>query len=298
MLIVIAGGTGFLGAPLADACAAEGHDVLVLTRRPPAGPARHVSFAPWAPADPNGDWQHALDRADAVVNLAGTSIAGRRWTAAHKAAIRESRLTATRSLVDAILRRTPAPALVSASAIGYYGDRGSEILTESSPAGSDFLAGVCVQWEAEAMRAAAATRVAIVRTGIVLDRSGGALEKMLLPFRLFAGGPLGSGGQYMSWIHRDDWVHLVRRLATGAGKGPFNATAPNPVTNREFASELGRALGRPSFMPAPAFALKIAVGEMAGPLLLASQRVIPSRAPEIGFTFTYQTLPEALAAIL
>lgn len=298
MKIVIAGGTGFLGRPLAAALAADGHDLVVLTRRPGRrAAATRITETHWDPHDSAAEWTGALDGASAVVNLAGEPIAGRRWTAAHKARIRDSRLAATRRIVEALARPASPPALVSASAIGYYGDRGAETLTEASAPGDDFLAKVSVEWEAAAMTAASRTRVALVRTGIVLARGGGALQKMLLPFKLFAGGPLGSGTQYMSWIHRDDWIGLVRWLVTSAAQGPFNATAPNPVTNKEFSTALGRALHRPSFVPAPAFALRIAVGEMAGPLLLSSQRVLPVRAQEAGFTFKYPTLPEALRAI-
>lgn len=297
MRIVLAGGTGFLGRPLAAAFAAEGHDVIVLTRRPAAGAGR-LHCVQWDPGAAAAAWTGALDGAAVVVNLAGESIAGRRWTAAHLARVRESRIGATRHLVSAIARLTPPPALVSASATGFYGDRGDEILTEASTPGEDVLAKICVDWEAEAMKAAPRSRVALVRTGIVLERDGGALQKMRLPFRLFAGGPLGSGRQHMSWIHRDDWVALVRWIAMSTVQGPVNATAPAPVTNRGFSTALGRALHRPSFMPAPAFALRIAVGRMAGPLLLSSQRVIPARAQEAGFAFTYPTLPEALHAIL
>jgi uncharacterized protein (TIGR01777 family) len=188
---------------------------------------------------------------------------------------------------------------VSGSAVGYYGPLGDAIATEQAPAGSDFLARVCVQWEAEAERAASPrTRVVCVRTGIVLAKDGGALPQMLLPFKLGAGGPVGSGRQYWPWIHRQDWIDLVRwTIQTPAASGPVNAVAPNPVTNKEFARALGRAMHRPAFMPAPAFALRLMLGEMADSLLLSGQRAVPSVAERAGFTFRYTRLDDALQAI-
>jgi uncharacterized protein (TIGR01777 family) len=299
MNVVIAGGTGFLGRALTAALVADRHQVLILSRRPAAvRTGSGVTATTWDPERHAGDLVRVVQRADAVVNLAGESIDGRRWNDAYKERIRQSRLSATTRLVEAIRQTSPAPALISASAIGYYGDRGDATLTETSPPGSDFLARVCVEWEKAALAAAPHARVALVRTGIVLDKSNGALPRMLLPFKLFAGGPLGSGRQYMSWIHVADWVALARWLVTTTSlTGPFNATAPNPVTNREFATALGTALHRPSFMPAPAFAIKLAVGEMAGPLVLGSERVIPARALEAGFSFKYPELGQALHAL-
>jgi uncharacterized protein (TIGR01777 family) len=294
MQVVVAGGSGFLGQALVGQLEAGGHEVRVLSRRP-ASP-RDVA---WVPDGTVGPWAEALARADAVVNLAGASIAGARWTAAHKARIRDSRLRATRSLVAAIQASTRRPGVfLSGSAIGYYGPRGDEPITEQTPPGSDFLAGVSRDWETEALRAAGNTRVVLLRTGIVLERDGGALPQMALPFKLFAGGPVGSGRQYYSWIHRDDWVGLVLwALRAGSVSGPLNLTAPNPERNREFARALGHALHRPAFMPAPAFALRIALGEMADALLLGGQRVLPEVARDQGFQFRYATLDRALAAI-
>lgn len=190
--------------------------------------------------------------------------------------------------------------MASASAIGYYGDRGNEELTEASDPGDDFLARLCVRWEREAMRAnSPQTRVVLIRTGIVLDPDGGALARMLPPFRAGVGGPLGSGRQYMSWIHRNDWVSLVRWMITNdLVGGPINATAPEPVTNKDFSRTLGRALHRPSLLRAPAFALRLLLGEMTDPLLLASQRVLPARADALGFQFAYPRLEPALQALL
>ena len=300
MKIVIAGGTGFLGRPLARALAAS-HTVVILSRQPtppPAdGPARIV---PWNPTT-TGAWAEEIDGAGAVINLAGTSIAGRRWSPAHKRRILDSRIDATRALADAIRAAAHPPhVFVSGSAVGYYGPLGDELVTEAHPAGRDFLAGVCAAWELEATRRARdATRVVCVRTGLVLDQHGGALPQMLLPFKIGAGGPLGSGRQYWPWIHRDDWVALVRwAIDTPSASGPVNATAPNPVTNAELSRALGRALHRPAFMPAPAFALRIALGEMADALLLSGQRAVPAKALELGFVFRHTQIDAALRAIL
>jgi uncharacterized protein (TIGR01777 family) len=298
--IVIAGGSGFLGRPLAERLASEGHRVVVLGRRPPAVPTAALRFVEWSADGSTEAWAAEIEDADAVVNLTGESIAGKRWSAAHKARILDSRVNATRALVEAIGRAAKPPAVfVSGSAVGYYGPLGDDIATEDRTAGSDFLASVCVQWEAEAARAASArTRLACVRTGLVLDRDGGALPQMLPPFWFGAGGPVGSGRQYWPWIHRADWINLVCWiLQTPAVAGAVNATAPEPVTNAEFARALGRALHRPAFMPAPAFALRLMLGEMADALLLSGQRAVPAKAERLGFAFAYTHLDDALAAI-
>jgi uncharacterized protein len=297
--IVVAGGTGFLGSPLTARLAADGHDVVVLTRR--AGSVAGARTAVWTPdGSAVGSWAAELDEATAVVNLAGESIAGKRWSAAHKQEILDSRIRATRSLAVAIARAARPPSvLVSGSAVGYYGPRGDEVVTEATPPGRDFLARVCVQWEDEANRAAGPqTRVVSVRTGLVLERDGGALPKMLPPFKVGVGGPVGSGRQYWPWIHRADWIDLVRwSIDTESVTGPLNATAPNPVTNAEFAAALGRALRRPALIPAPAFALRLILGEMADALLLSGQRAVPATAETLGFRFKYARLDDALAAI-
>jgi hypothetical protein len=280
MKIVVAGGTGFLGRPLAAALAADGHDVVARGR--------------------SGVAASDIDGAGVVVNLAGESIAGRRWSASHKQRILDSRVQATRSLVSAIqAAAAPPPVFISGSAVGYYGPLGDAAVTEASPAGSDFLAQVCVQWEREALIAASdRTRVVCIRTGLVLEKDGGALPQMLPPFRFGAGGPVGSGRQCWPWIHRDDWIALVRwAITTPTVNGPINATAPSPVTNAEFARALGRAMHRPAFMPAPAFALRFLLGEMADGLLLSGQRAVPAKAQRLGFQFKYAKLDDALAAI-
>lgn len=303
MRIVIAGGSGFLGSPLAEVYAEEGHEVRVLTRALAPGESRHdpgtgvpgVTRVGWRPDAQAGPWALALDGADALINLAGESIGDLRWTPQRKAALRDSRIVPTRSLVAAIGEvKSPPRVFISGSAVGYYGPSADEVKTEESPAGHDFLAHLCEDWEAEARRAVPHTRVVVLRTGLVLERSGGALAKMLPPFRMFAGGPMGSGRQYMSWIHRIDWIEMVRWIVeTTAVAGPVNLTAPEPVTNREFARALGRALHRPSLIPAPSFALKLLLGEMARPLTLEGQRVIPARAKALGFHFRYPDIDQA-----
>ena len=311
MKIVIPGGSGFLGRALCDALLQDGYEVVILTRALDSGVVVHeagtglpgLSNAGWKPdgTDGVGLWAKLLDGADAVVNLAGEPIVARRWSAAQKTRIRDSRVLGTRSIVGAIQAATHSPAvLVNASAIGIYGDRGDEELTEASAAGDDFLAQTCLDWEAETREAEAHVgRLAILRGGIALEADGGALVKMLPPFKAFVGGPLGTGHQYMSWIHRADWVDLVRWVvATKTASGIFNATAPAPVTNAAFSKALGRALGRPSLLPAPAFALRLALGEMADALLLGGQRVLPSRAQELGFNFRFSTIDHALVSIL
>jgi uncharacterized protein (TIGR01777 family) len=301
MRILIAGGTGFLGSALNAQLIADGHHTVILTRQPPSTrPAhQHTTYETWSPNGQTGAWAKALDNADAVINLSGESIAGKRWSDAQKQKIRDSRLLATRSLTAAIRNAPKAPrAFISGSAVGYYGDRGDETITESSTPGDDFLAHVCKDWETAATTVGDLTRVVLVRTGIVLDRRGGALPKMLPPFYLFAGGPIGSGRQYMPWIHKIDWVRLVSWAATNdAARGPVNATAPTPVTNREFSTALGHALRRPSMLAAPPFALRLALGEMADALLLSGQRALPVRAADAGFSFRFSNIDEALAGI-
>jgi uncharacterized protein len=297
MNIVISGGTGFLGRPLAEALARDGHQVVVLTRQASSpGPVRRVT---WQPDGSIGPWAAEVDGAGAVINLAGESIAGRRWSTAHKNRVLESRVLVTKSLTEAIRRASPPPAvLISGSAVGYYGPLDDRVATEDTPAGHDFLASVCVKWETEAMQVSSLIRVVCLRTGLVLERDGGALPPMLTPFWFGAGGPVGSGRQFWPWIHRQDWIDLVRfAVANRACIGPMNATAPHPVMNREFAKALGRAMHRPAFMPAPEVALKLMMGEMAEALVLSGQRAIPEKAKRLGFTFTYDTLDAALASL-
>lgn len=298
MKIVLAGATGFLGRPLTEALAADGHELVGLTRKPRGGGFREVA---WQPDGTAGPWATEIDGADVVVNLAGESIASGRWTSARKQALRDSRLRSTGSLVAAIDRAARRPALLlSSSAVGYYGPRGDEVVDETTSPGDDFLSQLSVEWEQAAQAASGrGTRVVRLRTGLVLEKDGGALAAMLTPFKLGVGGPLGTGRQYWPWIHRDDWIALVRFLiARPDAEGPVNATAPEPVTNEAFSKTLARILRRPSLFKAPAFALRLAMGEMADALLLTGQRVVPKRALELGYRFQYTQLEPALVAIL
>ncbi|HOK44642.1 MAG TPA: TIGR01777 family oxidoreductase [Bryobacteraceae bacterium] len=277
MRIAVTGASGFIGRALTARLAAAGHTIEPLKTR--------ESFV--------------MPPCDAVVNLAGEPIA-QRWTPEAKQRIRYSRVEGTRRLVESMGRLTPPPAvLVCASAVGFYGSRGDEILRETSPPGEDFLAGVCVAWERAAAQAETfGIRVVCLRTGVVLGRDGGALQRMLPVFRFGAGGPLGSGRQWMSWIHLDDLTALYEfALNEPRLRGAVNAVAPHPVTNAEFARALGDALHRPAWIPVPAFALKLMFGEMAG-VLLDSQRVVPEAAQAAGFDFRYPELGPALSAIL
>jgi len=308
MKLVVAGGTGFLGRPLCEIWAEEEHEVIVLTRSLPPGASAHeagtgvpgVTRLGWTPNGQLGPWAAAIEGADAVVNLAGESIAARRWSDGHKQAVRESRVLATRSLAAAIHGAARPPRVfVSSSAVGYYGHNDQAEKSEEAPPGTDFLAEVCREWEEEARRAARPeTRVALVRSGIPLELDGGALPQLARPFRYFVGGPVASGRQYVSWIHKLDWIELVRWIvATDSASGPFNATAPVPVTNRELSRTLARVLRRPALFRAPAFALRLALGEMADPLLIGGQRAVPSRALAMDFYFRYPEIDRALRAI-
>ena len=292
---MIAGGTGFLGQKLGARLVAEGHQVQTLTRRP----ARSPDQITWNPDGSPGGLPAHLEGADAIVNLAGENLADGRWTAARKAALVSSRVLPTRTLARAIAACTrPPEVFISASAVGYYGPHGDEPVTEATPAGTDFLARLCVDWELEARAVdVARTRLAIVRSGIALAEDGGALQKMLLPFKLGLGATLGSGRQFISWIHVDDWTAMVSWLirddrATGA----FNVTSPAPVTNHTFTRTLGRVLNRPAFLPAPGFAMRAVLGEMAD-MLLHGQRVMPVHAEQSGFQFTHRALEPALQSL-
>lgn len=292
--IVIAGGSGFLGQKLVSRFEGDGHTVRILTRRPV-----RANDIRWKPDGSAGLLPQHLDGVDAVINLAGEGIADQRWSDARKAALRNSRILATRTLVRAVAEcARPPRVFVSGSAVGYYGPHGDEPLTESSPAGSDFLAQISVEWEQEArLVESPATRLAIVRTGVALSGDGGALAKMLLPFKLGLGATLGTGDQFMPWIHVDDWTGLVAwLLQNDRATGAFNASAPTPVTNRTFTRTLGRVLRRPAILHAPAFVLRAALGEMST-ILLSGQRMVPARAEEMGFRFTYRTLEPALQSL-
>ena len=296
MTVVLAGGSGFLGSKLRAQLERDGHRVLNLTRSP--SPDRPGDIA-WQPDGSAGQLAAHLEGADAVVNLAGENIAGTFWSEARKAQLRNSRLLATRTIVRAISAcERPPKALVTGSAVGYYGAHGDETVTERTPPGSGFLAQLCVDWEQEARAVdSAQTRLVIVRTGLVLGADGGALKKMILPFKLGLGATLGSGDQYMPWIHVDDWVSMIGWLISAdRAMGAFNASAPTPVTNRDFTRTLGRVLRRPAVFHAPAFVLKIGLGELAN-MLLTGQRVLPSAAEEMGFRFAYRELEPALRSL-
>lgn len=296
--IVMTGASGLIGSALRPVLQADGHILIPLPRvSKRAGPPAARAWDPEKGAFPSA----ALEGADAAIHLAGESIAAWRWTAAKKERIRNSRVAGTRQLCEALARLPRPPrVLVAASAIGYYGNRGDEILDEGSAPGSGFFPDLCRDWEAATRPAAeAGIRVVNLRFGVVLSRAGGALPRMLPPFRLGLGGPLGDGRQFMSWIALDDAVGAIRHaLRDETLRGPVNAVSPQPVTNREFARALGGILHRPTFFRVPAFVLKGALGEMAGPLLLASARVAPRKLEAAGYTFRFRDLDAALRQAL
>lgn len=301
MRVIVTGATGFIGTALCRALTDAGHEVIALTRSASASQklGDRVQCVTWG-GQSGGEWEKTLNGADAVVNLAGESIAAK-WNAEKKEKIRSSRVEATKALVRAMDKASQRPkVLISGSAVGYYGPRGDEELTEDSSPGNDFLAGVCQAWEAAAMEAEPlGVRVVRLRIGVVLGEGGGALSKMLTPFKMGVGGPTGSGQQWMSWVHRDDVVGLIPlALEREDAQGALNATAPNPVRNCEFAQTLGKLLHRPAFLPTPAFALRLMFGEMADALLLAGQRVLPAAAQRLGYQFKYPDLMSALKAVL
>lgn len=282
MRFAVSGKSGLIGSALEKSLEADGHTVTGLPR---------LVESP-----------ESLEGADVVVHLAGASIGEGRWTRERRREIMQSRVEGTRRLVQALSACKKRPStLISGSAVGFYGDRGNEELDESKPHGAGFLPEVCEAWESEALKAASVgVRVALLRSGVVLSRDGGAFPRMLQPFRWFVGGPLGQGQQWMSWIHIADEIRVIRFLSENqALEGPVNATAPNPITNLDFARELGRILDRPSLVRAPAFAIKAAMGrEMAEELLLTSQRVLPAKLLSAGFEFRHPTLAPALRELL
>jgi uncharacterized protein (TIGR01777 family) len=300
MKIVLAGGSGFLGRALAGRLARDRHDIWILSRTAGSDPAAHR--VRWTPDGTVGAWASVIDGADAVVNLAGAGLEDKRWTPARKHELVTSRVDSSRSLVAAVAAARARPSVfIQNTGVGYYGfSHGDEPLGEGSAPGNDFLARLCVDWEAAVTPVAAlGCRLVVLRTGVVLARDGGALPKMMLPFRFFAGGPMGSGRQYLSWIHIDDWMAMVTWAITSSTlTGAVNATAPVPVTSRELARAIGAAMHRPSLVPAPAFALRIIVGEMADAALLGGQRVLPRRAIESGFAFAHPEVHDALESLL
>jgi uncharacterized protein len=292
--VLLTGSSGFLGSALLPSLKARGFEVTRLVR----GVAAKEDEIRWNPAWPPSS--EAISGFDAVIHLAGETVVGR-WTASKKTNIRDSRVTGTRNLVHALLEAKDRPrVLISASAIGYYGDRGDELLNELSTSGSGFLADVCREWEAAAQPAAnAGIRTALVRTGVVLSRDGGALKKMLLPFQMGIGGNIGSGRQWMSWIHLQDWIGAIHHiLKNDLVQGPVNLVGPKPVTNAEFTKTLASVLSRPAIFPVPAFVAKLAFGQMGEEVLLGSQRVEPARLVTSGYPFQYSDLRKALEAVL
>ena len=296
MDVVVTGSGGLIGSALKGALEKAGHRMVPMVRSQASGEAIR-----WDPDRGEID-AGGLEGVGAVVHLAGEGIGDRRWNEAHKAKVKDSRTRGTSLLAATLAKLNKAPrVLVSGSAVGYYGDRGDEVLTESSRPGNDFLADVCTAWEAAtAPTKEAGIRVAHIRTGIVLSGRGGVLPKMLLPFKFGVGGRVGSGRQWVSWIALEDEVNaIVHLLDNDTLSGPFNLTAPNPVTNADMTKEIGAALHRPTLIPAPAFALKAALGpEMAEELLLVSQRVLPTRLLDCGFTFAQPELAGALRVAL
>jgi len=294
--IFVTGATGFLGQPLTAALRADGHELTVLSRDPARAAALCPGARVWASLDA---WRP--DAAfDAVINLAGAPIADRRWSAARKRLLRDSRVALTEQLVRRMATAARPPiVLLSGSAVGYYGDAGDAALDESAPAGADFAARLCADWEAAARQAeACGTRVCLLRTGLVLHPSGGALGRLLAPFRLGLGGRLGNGRQWMSWIGRADWTALVLHLlSVSSARGAFNLTAPEPATNAAFTAALAQALRRPAALPVPAVALRLLLGARAQ-MLLASQRARPRNAQALGFRFRHPALGDALADML
>jgi hypothetical protein len=300
MNVVVAGGTGFIGSSLMPLLRLGGHDVVVLTRDPERAPfTPGVTRVRWDGLT-QGEWTVYVQRADAVINMAGESIGGGRWTASRRERIVSSRVNATRALVESIRRGGKRPSLfVSSSAVGYYGPVESGDVTEDHPPGSGFLADVCLRWEQEASAAGElGVRVVILRTGVVIGEKGGALERMMLPFRLYAGGPAGTGRQWFPWVHRDDVAGVVLfALGNATLAGPVNVAAPESVDMKTFCAALGVALSRPSWLRVPAVALRAALGEMAD-MILTGQRVVPAKLLNLGYAFRYPGLAAALASVV
>ena len=300
MRVFLTGGTGFIGRHLVSALTADGGECVVVSRSG-RNPWNHGNGVRVVQADPTtpGSWQEEAGQADVVVNLAGEAIVDppTRWTETVKNRLRQSRVATTRNVTAAIKQASTHPrVLVSSSAVGYYGSAGDRELGESAPPGDDFLARLSVEWEQAALEAKDVTRVVIIRTGMVLGMGGGVLARLLPLFKVGAGGPWGDGKQWWPWIHMDDHIGLIRFTIDRDVDGPFNLTAPNPVTVNEFATALGKALGRPSFARAPGFILRLAMGEAAD-TLLASLRVVPSRALEAGYQFKFPELAGALESL-
>jgi len=302
MRVFVAGGSGLVGSRLKKRLRDRGDEVYILTRRPGAlAKEAGVVVVAGNPTE-RGAWLESIKSCDAVVNLVGEGIFNKRWSPEFKEKLVSSRVQSTKYIAEA-LREYSTKAdgtpkvLINASAIGYYGVHGDEELTEASGAGNDFMAQICAQWE-QATQGAAGVRVVVLRIGVVLDKNGGALAKMLMPFKMFVGGPIGNGKQYVSWIHHDDLVgQILFAIDRADVSGPLNGTAPKPVTNGEFSKALGAVLGRPSFMPTPAFMLHLMLGEVAG-VITTGQRVLPKASLDAGYQFRFADVQSALNEIL
>jgi uncharacterized protein (TIGR01777 family) len=292
MKVIVTGSTGMVGTDLCAQLQADGHEVARLVRRP----AAVDNEIQWNPADGTIE-ADKLEGCDAIIHLAGENIAGRRWSDAFKSKIRDSRVKGTRLLAEAVAGlNSPPSVVVCASAIGYYGDRGEEVMLEDSLPGDDFLANICQEWEraADPLRSRG-IRTVHLRIGVILSSKGGALAKMLFPFKMGVGGVIGDGRQYMSWVSLDDAIgalmHCMNRTDL---QGPVNGTSPNPATNREFTKTFGKVLNRPTILPMPAFVAKLAFGEMGQALMLASTRVVPKKLQDTGYQFRYSNLEDAI----
>lgn len=300
MRVIIPGGSGLIGRALTDQLVEKGYEVVILSRSPKKvkGLPKGATAEAWDGKSADG-WAHLVDGAKAVINLAGAGIGDARWTDERKKLILDSRLESTQAVINAIdVAENKPKVLVQGSAVGFYGDRGDEELTEESASGNNFLADVTIAWEEAAKPAEAHTRVVYARTGVVLTTQGGALPKMLLPFKLFAGGPFGNGGMWFPWIHIDDEVRAIMWLVENEGvSGAVNLASPAVVRNRTFARTLGKVLGRPAFFPTPEIALKTVLGEMSA-LLLVSQRISADKIVDAGFEFKYEQPLRALKDII
>jgi hypothetical protein len=306
MRTIITGGTGLIGRALASDLARDGHEIVVLSRRPELAPEYppEVTVDRWD-AETSSGWAHWVDGAAAIINLAGESIAGEgffpsRWSKQRRRRILQSRIKAGQAIVQAAGAAVHKPGvLVQASAMGYYGARGDGLVDEESAPGKEFQSDVVVEWEASTAEVERmGVRRVILRTGLVLSPEGGALRRLLLPFRLFVGGPMGSGRQHYSWIHLDDLVKCIRFLMENeAASGPFNVTAPRPVTNGEMGRAIGRALRRPYYMPVPSFAMRAIFGEVAT-IVVDGRPVVPARLKQLGFVFDFPGIDEALADLI
>lgn len=300
--VVVTGATGLVGKALCSRLKDSGYEVVVFSRDPDK--ARTIvpdmaEYVAWTPSE-QGDWKTEVDGVYGVVHLAGAPIFGKRWSESYKEEIRSSRVVGTRGLVNAMSAANSKPSVfVCGSAIGWYGPRDDTILDESATPGADFLAHVCIEWEQEGAKAEEEhIRTVLLRTGIVLNKKEGALAQMTLPFRFFSGGPILPGSQWFSWIHVEDEVGIIMlALENEQIRGPLNATAPEPQTNRDFSETLGKVMGSPSWLPVPGFMLRVVLGEVSD-ILSKGQRVVPKKAVDIGYTFQYETSEEALQDLL